>query len=212
MQEKDPKVDWTLLRLWKMDLKGAYTLLSFRSEYAGLLTGNLVYLQTAVIFGCAGTPAAFQIVTRAIQWELRHRSHSATIMYIDDIIGVGKLFYIEFDLAITRDTCISLLSPIAVADDKTEVGRRIDVTGYVIDLDTQRVVIAMKKFLNTLHGFVSCNAHETMGLRTAQELASWASRYDKICRVTRPFCGALNRLIAGRLDPVSAEARIVIKC
>ena len=217
---KDPSADWTLLRIWKMDLKGAYTLLSFRPEDAGLfamlLTGNLVYFQIAGIFGWAGTPAAFQVVTRAIQWELRHRLSSSTIMYVDDIIGVGMLSDIETDLALTRDTCTGLLGPTAVADDKTEVGRRLDVIGYVVDLDIQRVLIARKNFLNTLHGFVNVNVYGTMGLRTAQKLASWASRYGKICRVLRPFCGALNRLIAGRLDPhasfpVSAEARIAIK-
>jgi hypothetical protein len=56
-----------------MDLKGAYTLLSFRPEDVGLfrmlLTGDLVYLQIAGIFGWTGTPAAFQVVTRAISWS-----------------------------------------------------------------------------------------------------------------------------------------------
>ena len=58
------------LRILKMDLKGAYTLLSFRPEDVGLfdmlLTGDLVYFQLAGIFGWSGTPAAFQVVTRAI--------------------------------------------------------------------------------------------------------------------------------------------------
>ena len=49
--EADSTVQWSKLRLWKMDLKGAYTLLSFRPEDAGLfgmeLTGDLVYLQIA---------------------------------------------------------------------------------------------------------------------------------------------------------------------
>ena len=43
----DPTADWTRLRIWKMDLKGAYTLLSFRPEDVGLfgmlLTEDLVY-------------------------------------------------------------------------------------------------------------------------------------------------------------------------
>ena len=67
---RDPTLRQEDLRLWKMDLKGAYTLLSFRAEHVGLfgmlLTGDLVYLQIAGIFGWAGTPAAFQVVTRAI--------------------------------------------------------------------------------------------------------------------------------------------------
>ena len=55
-------------------------------------------------------------------------------MYIDDIIGVGLARDIENDLLITRNVCTSLLGPSAVADDKTEVGRRVDVIGYTIDL------------------------------------------------------------------------------
>ena len=69
-QERDPETRWEDLRLWKMDLKGAYTLLSYRPEDAGLfgmeLTGDLIYLQIAGIFGCAYTPAAFQVVARAL--------------------------------------------------------------------------------------------------------------------------------------------------
>ena len=58
------------LPILKMDLKGASTLLSFRGDdmglFAMLLTGDLVNLQLAGIFGWSGTTAAFQVVTRAI--------------------------------------------------------------------------------------------------------------------------------------------------
>ena len=105
----------------------------------------------------------------------------------------------------------------SVADDKTEVGRRIEVIGYVIDLDIQRVLIAKKNYLRALHGFISINLAGKMTLRVAQRLASWASRYGKICRVMRPFCGALNRLMAGRVEVhasffLSEESKIAIKC
>ena len=101
LKERNPTALWSSLRIWKMDLKGAYTLLSFRPEDVGLfgmlLTGNLVYFQMAGIFGWAGTPAAFQVVMRAITWELENSLHSATLMYVDDIIGVGVNSEIEED-------------------------------------------------------------------------------------------------------------------
>jgi hypothetical protein len=50
----DTRRVWGELRLWKMDMKGAYTLLSFRPEEVGLfgllLTDDLVYFQLAGIF------------------------------------------------------------------------------------------------------------------------------------------------------------------
>ena len=63
---------------------------------------------------------------------------------------------------------------------------------------------------------MTADVNGKINLRTAQKLASWASRYGKICPVMRPFCGALNRLIAGRLEPhavflISVETRIAIK-
>ena len=218
--EKNPAAQWADLRIWKMDLRGAYTLICFGPDDAGLfgmlLTEDLVYLQIAGIFGWAGTPAAFQVVTRAITWELRHALQSDVMMYVDDIVGVGMVDHVHADLDITRSICTSLLGPTAVADDKTELGRRLDVIGYVIDLDTQRVSISRKNLLSALHGFITVDINGAMTLRVAQRLASQASRYGKICRVMRPFCGALNRLIAGRTSvhasfPIPEEAKIAIK-
>ena len=209
------------LRIWKMDLKGAYTLLSFRPEdvgsFAMLLTGDMVYFQIAGIFGWSGTPAAFQVVTRAITWELRYALKSRTLMYVDDIVGVCFEADVEADLATTRQICVDLLGSGAVADDKTEHGTRMDVIGYTIDLNTERVLIARKNFLTALHGFITTDVSERVNLRSAQRLASWGTRYGKICRVMRPFCGALYRVTWGRTDPfalfeLSVEAIVAIQC
>jgi hypothetical protein len=217
----DPTASWDDIILWKMDLRGAYTLLSYRPEDVGLLgmmlTDNTVYFQTAGIFGWAGTPAAFQVVTRAIKYELSTALHSSTLMYVDDVVGVGRAEFIQSDLATTRLICTNLLGPTAIADDKTEQGRRVDIIGYTVDLDLRRVLIAEKNFLTALHGFSTVRIDKPINIKTAQRLASWASRYGKICRIMRPFCGALNRLCTGRTQPhaafaVSTEAQIAIRC
>jgi hypothetical protein len=133
-QRKNPRLRQQDLRIWKMDLRGAYTLLSFRPGDAGLfvtlLTDDLVYLQPVGVFGWDGTPAAFQVVTRAISWELRHALKSHTLMYVDDVIGVCFVDDVVTDLAMTRDICTSLLGTGSVADDKTEYGRKLEVIGY----------------------------------------------------------------------------------
>ena len=209
------------MRIWKMDLKGAYTLLSFRPEDVGLfgmlLTGDLVYFQLAGIFGWSGTPAAFQVVTRAISWELKHALRSRTLMYVDDIIGVCFAEDVDTDLRRTRDICTSLLRPGAVADGKTEARTRLDVIGYTVDLVTERVLIARKNFLTASHEFISTDVHNRINLRAAQRLASWGKRYGEICRMMRPFCTALNRATWGRTDPhaifsIPTETIVALKC
>jgi hypothetical protein len=70
-----------------------------------LLTGDRVYLQMAGIFGLSG----FQVVTRAITWEMKHALKSRTLMYVDDIVGVGFVEDIEADLAEARRICVDLL-------------------------------------------------------------------------------------------------------
>ena len=73
---KDPTVKWEDLRLWKTDLRGAYQLLSLHPDFAkyfGMeIFGDRVYIHLCGIFGWTCTPAAFQVVSRAIQLELGH--------------------------------------------------------------------------------------------------------------------------------------------
>jgi hypothetical protein len=118
---KNPDLRWEDMRIWKMDLKGAYMLLSFRPENVGLfamiLTGDLVYLQIAGIFGWSETPAAFQVVTRAISWELKYALRSRTAYAVD---GVCFEVDLKGDLERTREVCTDLCGPISVTDDETE--------------------------------------------------------------------------------------------
>jgi hypothetical protein len=101
-KSKNPDLRWKDMRIWKMDLKGAYTLLSFRPDDVGLfamfLIDDAVYLQIAGIFGWS----AFQVVTRAICWELRHAFRGRTLMYVDDIVGVCFVGDLKEDLDRTR--------------------------------------------------------------------------------------------------------------
>ena len=222
-QSKEPKTqeNWKRLRLWKMDLRGAYTLLSFRPEDAGLfgmeLTGDLIYLQICGIFGWSSTPAAFQVVTRALKWEFKSFLRSYTEMYVDDVIGICFAEDVASDIVEATRICTSLMGPSAVALDKTESGTRLEIIGYVVDLDSMRVSIARKNFLSAIHGYLSVDLYGSMKLKTMQKLASWGSRYGRICRLMRPFCGALNRATVGRRDrhatfTLSEEARCAIRC
>lgn len=138
-------------------------------------------------------------------------------MYVDDIVGICFVQNLDTDLAKTRDICTSLLGSGAVADDKTEFGRKLEIIGYTICLDTERVGIAKKNFLKALHGFATIDVQARLNLKQAQRLASYGTRYGKICRVMRLFCSYLNRVTWGRTAPqalffLSAEAIVAIQC
>jgi hypothetical protein len=85
VQRDHPGALWSDLVLWEMDLKGAYTLLDVSptevSIFAQELADDLIYFHLC-------TPAAFQVVTRTIKWELKHKLSGRSTMYVDDLLGI----------------------------------------------------------------------------------------------------------------------------
>ena len=197
----DPEDEYVL---WKMDLKGAYTLLSLRSKDAALfgmeMTGSMVMFFLCGIFGWTGTPACFQVVTRAITFELNKRLQGKALMYVDDIFGVCKRRDLANELAVTRSVCESILGTNSVEDKKTEIGRRLTVIGYEIDIELRLVAVARKNVLKALHGFLTTDLQAPTTVKSLQKLASWGSRYAEICRYMKPFTKALYSAYAGRRE------------
>ena len=107
------------------------------------LTDDLIYLQICGIFGWSSTPAAFQVVTRSFKWEFKSRLKSNTEMYVDDVIGVCFAEDVVSDVVEAARICTSLLGPTAIALEKTETDTRLEIIGYVVDLDIMRVSIVL---------------------------------------------------------------------
>jgi hypothetical protein len=141
-------VQWSDLVMWKMDLKGAYTLLNVHPDEVGVfaqeLVDGLIYFHLCGVFGWSCTPAAFQVVTRAIKWELRHKLKGMAVMYVDDICGISLRRHLQEDMECTRKIVTDLLGSKSLALDKEEQGTRIEIIGWVIDLDTCRLAVARK--------------------------------------------------------------------
>jgi hypothetical protein len=230
VQVQYPEATWDDLVLWKMDLKGAYTLLSFRPEMAKLFGIELVNddkanaAQFAIFlicgfFGWTATPAAFQVITRALLFELRRTTKGRVTKYVDDTIGICLRWHLEEEKARANALFTGLLGPKAVAEHKTLAGRRLDTIGYTPDLDKQRLTISQKNFLNTLYGFFSVDVEGMVQVSLVERLASWGSRYATICRhmtvFNRAIYGviyrrdprhALNRSVSVRLTPAAKMA------
>ena len=175
-----------------------------------------IFIHLCGIFGWTCTPAAFQVVSRGMQWELKHLLKLRCKMYVDDIVGVCMANDLSTEIQCAKMVCVDLLGPNAIAEDETESGTRLDILGYVLDLDLRLVSISRENFMNAVYGFFTTELDKKTTLVTAQKLASWGSRYSKICWAMRPSCGALHRATAGRKNPhakflLPEEARRAIR-
>lgn len=189
------------LVLWKSDLKGAFTLLSFRPEYVRYLgcalTDDLVLLYHCGLFGWTGTPYAFQVITRVLVRQISSRVSGRVCMYVDDLIGICLKSELPHDQAIAREIMEGLLGPEAIAEDKWVSGRRIDTIGWTIDLNLQRVSIAPRNFQKIVYGFFSVNEDKKVQVQDIVRLASWSARYTTVLRQARPLTMALYAEIHG---------------
>ena len=139
------------IAIWKMDIKGAYTLLTFHPDdlhlVGCLLPGDYVVIPQGGTFGWTGMPFVFNVITNGIVWELNmgrriYRIQGRAAMYVDDIFGVTLVIDLQADMHKAQRLIETLLGDHAVATKKTESSETaLDVIGYRIDIARQRVGI-----------------------------------------------------------------------
>jgi len=194
---RDPKD----LILWKMDLKGAFTLLFFNPNDCGLLvlpmTGWLSYIPIAGNFGLTIFPFVFNVISRCILRSILLLIIGLCLIYIDDLQGCCFKDEVQTDIDTATLVITNLLGDDAVAEDKTETGRVIDWVGWQFNLDTMSVSIADHNYYKTLYGFLSIDKGQRVKVRTLHTLASWASRYTFVCPYMAPFSGYLYSAFSG---------------
>jgi hypothetical protein len=214
---------WKDFVIWKMDLRGAFTLLSFKSSNAPLiatqLVGGLVLIFLCGIFGWTATPIAFAVISRAVIFELEKRLSGPTDMHVDDVIGMSLEENAVSDRLIARDVQTRLLGDDAVEDDKTEFTtaacHSMVVLGYCIDKERQVVTISRRNFLKTLYVFFNVDLEGLVAVKDLERIASMVSRYGSICPVLRPFArpiyAAYSHLRRGVRIPLKPEAKRAIR-
>lgn len=192
------------LVLYKMDLKGAFTLLFVNPEYvqrlAFELTDGLTMFYITGMFGWCGTPAAFDVVSRVIRKKLNSLLCGEADIYVDDIMGVCSRDELFEEMKKVREMLIGLLGPHALAVDKEETSlasSEIVWVGWGIDLMSGTISLSTKNCLKCVYAFFSVNTDLPVKILTIQSLASLSSRYAKVCRLMRPFCGSLYNEMKG---------------
>lgn len=186
---------WENVILWKKDLQGAFNLLWFDADdtalLAFLLSDDVVVLHLAGMFGWAGMPFAFDIVTRVLRSLVRAVIQGLSEMYVDDIQGASSKLTLEADMRAADDAVRGLLGPNAISPSKNEHGRVLDWIGWEVNLDTQRVTLSESNMLRTVYAFFSFDLKAKVSLEQVQRMASLASRCSMLARQMRPYTQSL---------------------
>ena len=192
------------IRIWKFDLRKAYTLLTYATEAVKCLgieltDGNIMFF-LAGVFGLTGMPMAFQVVTRAIVFEVTRLIHGMLTMYVDDGLGVTHVAHLVRDQQIVFDFIERLLGDNAIEPSKTEVGSVLDFIGYEVNLRGRYVSVSRKNLLKALYAFqdVTLTPGATVKVKKMQGLASLGSRYGYISHLMRPYVRILYQSFRGQ--------------
>ena len=99
-------------------------------------------------------PMAFQVITRVVKWELSQPGvlRGLMDMYTDDMFGVCLARDLEHDMDKARQLCKQLLGSTSIEERKTELGRRLTITGWDLDLDQLLVAISRKNAVKAFYG------------------------------------------------------------
>jgi len=128
LRAREPEATLNDLDVFKCDLKGAFNLLWWRTDGAKLFGVELAEGLTMVFlcgtFGYTGMPGAFQVITRALKYEIRKKAAGRLEMYVDDVIAAAPRLSIPGDIGIVCQVSRDLLGPGAIADDKRKARTR----------------------------------------------------------------------------------------
>ena len=187
---------WDNVVLWKMDLQGAFNLLWFDPASVPLLAFplmfGLVVIHLVGLFGWAGMPHAFHVLTRALDALIKSRISGSSAFYVDDLMACSAVHLVEADRAIARDTIVSLAGPDALARDKDEIGVRLDFIGWQICLSAKTVTMSRRNLLKTCHAFFCFQIGDKLPRLLLQRMSSLAVRLSQLCPVMRPYTSCLG--------------------
>jgi hypothetical protein len=215
-----------------IDLKAAYNLVSYRSDQvrliATLISAGLIVFFLCGIFGWTGTPFAFNVVTRAIVYELERLVKGLSLMYVDDIATCCLRRNLKFNMALITTICTTLLGRLAIEEKKTVVadgaggrGWVNTIIGYDWCLKRRQITISTKNIERAFHAFLDVDVDGDVTRETMERLASLASRYAAVVRSLSPFISPLyasytwmtsrNPLALVKLGPKAKQAIRMIK-
>jgi len=151
-------------------------------------------------------PFCFQVVTRAVLWELnvgtRHRLRGMSLMYVDDIIAASLARDVLHDQATVTALVDGLLGDGAMSQKKTVVETEgvLEAIGYRIDRIGERVGISEGNTHKAFYAACAVGDGTSVTMQMMEKVAAHAARYKRVCPFMAAFTTALFGSIRGRTN------------
>ena len=165
--------------------KGAFNLLNYNPDYckwfAFPLTGDIVVIHLAGLFGWIWMPHAFQVLTHVLQKLCRHLISGLCYWYVDDLMAVSPN-----DSELVDSHVQQLLGQGSIALVKSQHDRCLEFLGWDFDLDTQTVTLYARNMNKLVHALFTFHPTDKILISHVQRLASLISRTShgkKVCKI-----------------------------
>jgi len=213
------KGSWEDIRIWKMDFKGAFTLLTFNLEHIQHvcmeMTEDLFMVFLCGVFGWTGTPAAFNVISQLVLWELKNNGSFKALarMFCDDLMAASWEWNLASDMKIARELCQGIMGQHSMELTKEISGVVMDLIGYELDMPNHTLGIKQRNISRALYGFMMLDESKLVTRTLMERISSWAGRYSNICEYLLPLTRTLYAEYQGRTHPwlLTEECKVVIK-
>jgi hypothetical protein len=216
------RIPMSAVRMWKYDIAAAYQKLTYPAaavSHVGVELRNRTFMFfLGGVFGLTSMPFAFNIITKAVVWELNSRLIKGMMLqYVDDGFVVSHQDERDADVTITLGFIRDLLGPDAIAIHKLDLDDAFDFIGYNVDRLSELITVSRRNIHKSIYFFnqVNLQCGVKVPVRIMQRLASLGSRYSHICSVMRPYVRTLYESYRGASQlgsvSLSAGAKMVIR-
>jgi hypothetical protein len=84
---------------------------------------------------------AFDVITRALRWELQYILKGVGDGYVEEFFGITLTDNLLHDMGAVTDKIRALLGNNAINESKSKHGCRMEIIGWDLDLDKQLVTV-----------------------------------------------------------------------
>jgi len=196
------------VRLLKSDIKSAFAQFLYHCESARLLTFHigvgLVFIYLVGLFGWAGSPQVFGILTRAIVRLIYRRFTSQNLIaetdgYCDDFITFAPAEEAQIVHRIVNSSITDTCGEGQVCEKKdVPPCMEGDVLGYWVNLKSEDIRPNQKGINSLAKSFLLQPKAGLYTTKQYQSMASLACRYSRVMKGFRPMVSPLYRMINKR--------------